>query len=401
MQREQFSRTLASTETVAEHRDNADPAATQARKPTDNVRHKRGKHGATVVEPTGTSERSFTVSIRISRGRDVNVNVVHKGLLEKMFEACPGIVFRPTSTSANSAKRPISELEHLPFDTFGRDIHDVVQDMSNPDDILLVSDGGAAYKCGSYGWVLGTKAGRRIAQGSGTVFGYDPMSYCAEISGSRAGLLFICHAVVYCTTGAFPAGCLSVYCDNSCFITKVATLREYSLALTAHCLDAEWDLLVSVMELLANFPTPPSVNHIQGHQDRHCDYNSLDLISQMNVDADALASYELAEYSMIHPIVPFEPTSLVLLHTVTHNIEAAVRDKLFLTPLGSYYCTRFQWSSATYESINWDAYAMAYSAHPRSRKFFYQFGWKKLPCGGRLHAREPRFADRCPFCLQP
>lgn len=293
----------------------------------------------------------------------------------------------------------------LRFDTYGRDIHDVVLDMSNLDDILLVSDGGAAYKCGSYGWVLGTKTGRRIARGSGTVFGYDPKSYRAEISGSRAGLLFISHAMVYCNAGAFPTGCLSVYCDNSGFVTKIATLREYSLALTAHCLDAEWDLLASVIELLANFPTPPSFEHIQGHQDRHRDYDSLDVISQMNVDADALASSELAEYGMIHPIVPFDPTSLVLLHiggrTVTHNIEAAVRDQLFLGPLRSYYCARFRWSAEIYDSIDWDAYAMAYSHHSRSRKFFHQFGWKKLPCGGRIHARESRFDDRCPSCLQP
>lgn len=268
-----------------------------------------------------------------------------------------------------------------------------------------MSDGGADFKCGSYGWVLGSKSGRRIARGSGTVFGYDPMSYQAEISGSRAGLLFICHAIVYCTEGQFPAGCLSVYCDNSGFITKIGKLREYNLAMHASCLDAEWDLLASVMELLANFPTPPAVEHIQGHQDRHVDYDSLDLVSQMNVDADALASYELAEFGMIHPIVPFDKTSIVLLHiagrTVTRDIESAVRNQLFLDPLRSYFCTRFHWSLDTYESINWDAYSMAYSPYPRSRKFFHQFGWKKLPCGGRLHARESRFDDRCPSCLQP
>ena len=44
---------------------------------------------------------------------------------------------------------------------------------------------------------------------------------------------------------------------------------------------------------------------------------------------------------------------------------------------------------------------MIYSKYARSRKFFRQFGCKKRPCGGRLHARESRFDDRCPCCFCP
>ena len=293
----------------------------------------------------------------------------------------------------------------LRFDTFGVDIHDIMSALKpGLDEIILVSDGGAAHKCGSFGWSLGTSSGRRLAQGSGTVFGYDPMSYRAEISGCRAGLLFILHASVYCSK-SIPHGTLQVYCDNSGFIKKIAKYRSFELALCAGNLDAEWDLLVSVMQLLSLFPDPPKVQHIKGHQDRHKCYDDLNLIAQMNVDADKLATIELAEFGTIQSAVPFDPVCQVLLHiggrAVTRAIETAVRNKFFLQPLLSFYNTRFQWSPTTQANIDWDAYSTAYSSYPRSRKFFYQFGWKKLPCGGRLHFRQPSYDDRCPSCHQP
>ena len=155
------------------------------------------------------------------------------------------------------------------------------------------------------------------------------------------------------------------------------------------------------MELLKLFPQPPTLQHVDGHQDRHFDFAELSLVAQLNIEADSLATTELSEYLMRHPMVPFDPVSQVLLHidgrTVTRDIEGSVRDALFLDPLCAYFCKRFKWSSETWQAIDWDAYSTAYSPYPRNRKFFYQFGWKKLPCGGRLHSRESRFDDRCPW----
>lgn len=49
--------------------------------------------------------------------------------------------------------------------------------MSNPKDILLVSDGGAVNHLGSFGWILGLQDGTRLAHGSGIAFGQDPHSF--------------------------------------------------------------------------------------------------------------------------------------------------------------------------------------------------------------------------------
>ena len=106
----------------------------------------------------------------------------------------------------------------------------------------------------------------------------------------------------------------------------------YSLAPFACCLDAEWDSLISVHQILSLFHITPRVCHIKGHQNRYTPYDELDPISQMNVDADALATTEIREFGTIMDMVPFDPYCGVLLHiqgrTVTHDIERAIQDQL-------------------------------------------------------------------------
>ena len=182
-------------------------------------------------------------------------------------------------------------------------------------------------------------------------------------------------------------------------------IRAHPLGLISCCLDADWDLLISVHQLLSFFPSSPTVEHIEGHQDRNTSYDSLDVVSQMNVDADTLATLELKEYGSILPAVPFDPICKVLLHingrTITGDISTAIQHSLFAPKLQEYQCSRFGWSVLLHNTIDWEIFSQVYSSYPRSRKFFYQFGWKKLPVGRRLHSRESRFDDRCPVCLQP
>ena len=175
---------------------------------------------------------------------------------------------------------------------FDRNIHEIVSVLQESELYLLVSDSGADRKCGSVGWTLGCPDGGRLAQGWGSVFGYNPQSYRAEISGCRAGLLFLLHSFIYCSVPV-PSSDLQVHCDNIGFIQKMEKFREYKLAPTACCLDAEWDLLYATHLLFQYFPVLPSVHHVKGHQDRETPYEELSLVSQMNVDSDRAATLEL------------------------------------------------------------------------------------------------------------
>jgi hypothetical protein len=82
-------------------------------------------------------------------------------------------------------------LQHV--ELCGQTIYDVCDALQPLSDIILVSDGGSMDDYGSFGWVISTKEGDRVAKGSGSVFGSDPRSYRAEGHGAKAGLLFIIH----------------------------------------------------------------------------------------------------------------------------------------------------------------------------------------------------------------
>ena len=109
---------MASDDDEPPNTSTTDPAADQEWKTANNIRAWRGKHGAKVVEPTGTIERLFTVTFR-STGKNVNMNRLHNGLIEKIFEAAPGVVFRPTSEWTTKTKKSMTSIDQFPTTEIG------------------------------------------------------------------------------------------------------------------------------------------------------------------------------------------------------------------------------------------------------------------------------------------
>lgn len=61
-------------------------------------------------------------------------------------------------------------LQH--FELLAGEVETMCALISQMEEVLLVSDGGAAEDYGSYGWVLGLTNGTRLAQGWGKVYGH-------------------------------------------------------------------------------------------------------------------------------------------------------------------------------------------------------------------------------------
>jgi hypothetical protein len=93
---------------------------------------------------------------------------------------------------------------------------------------MLVTDGGAAANMGTFGWIIGTNDGARLASGSGPVFGFDPRSYRAETYRCRAGMTFVQLAFLFCHLPMH--GSLSVRFDNQGLLKKQLSFREFALA---------------------------------------------------------------------------------------------------------------------------------------------------------------------------
>jgi hypothetical protein len=174
------------------------------------------------------------------------------------------------------------------FEIFAEDIYPVCAQIRVLSEIVLVSDGGAIDDYGSYGWVVSTKEGIKIAQGSGSVFGCDPRSYRAEGYGGKAGTLFLIHCFTYCNV-SIPEGQFTLYCDNKGLLKKLQYMRSYNNAINATVLHSEWDIVSAVHRLQSRFQPPPDLQHVKGHQDEGTSVEFLDVPSQMNVVADKLA----------------------------------------------------------------------------------------------------------------
>jgi hypothetical protein len=73
----------------------------------------------------------------------------------------------------------------------------------------------------------------------------------------------------------------------------LALIRQYKNAQQATCLHSEWDILSSVYLIHALFLWLPKLVHVKGHQDDNHGKDDLDLPTQMNIEADALATKAL------------------------------------------------------------------------------------------------------------
>ena len=283
------------------------------------------------------------------------------------------------------------------------DIYDFCRQATDLSKILLVCDGGAADNMGTFGWIIGTSSGTRLASGSGPVFGFDPRSYRSETYGCRSGLSFIKLAFSFCNLPM--TGTLSVRCDNLGLIKKQASFRKFALAKYSAALHSKWDALISVFHLMNDFPAVPKLTHVLGHQDNDLAYQDLPLAAQMNTQADALATMELDEYATPFHHVPFNPESRVMLSingtAVTRRLETTIRTHARLPSLILYYKDRLNWDDRTFHAVDWDVFGGVYSKMRKRRNFITKFCTYHLPTGDRLHQRDPKYDDRCPTCHSP
>jgi hypothetical protein len=130
-----------------------------------------------------------------------------------------------------------------------------------------------------------------LATGLGSVFGSNPRSYRAEGHSAKAGTLFIIHCFRYCNV-PIPPGQFTFYCDNQGLLKKLTYIWSYSNAIHATVLHSEWDIVSSVHRLQQEFDPPPELQHVKGHQDNCTQIEFLELPSQLNVEADTLATTE-------------------------------------------------------------------------------------------------------------
>ena len=231
----------------------------------------------------------------------------------------------------------------------------------------------------SYGWILSTHRGERVAEGMGPARGRIVHSYRAEACGILLFLRFLIRISNFTQMHDQWQGVLAT--DSQSVLDTLfgrdseqpnnetsAQLDRDQVELDPLC--PEWDVLIEIQAALRELPRV-QLQYVAGHQDKQKTYNTLSLLEQLNVDADRIA----AEYHELHhprmPYVLLSPNTRAHLlfqdGTVTSKYDDSISFQATTPPLKSYLARKYTWNESVVDRINWIAHGQALKRNKHRR----------------------------------
>jgi exonuclease III len=273
--------------------------------------------------------------------------------------------------------------------------------------LKAVSDGSEWFQSqGSFGWMLSSDIGERLATGMGPARSSRPNSYRSEGYGMLALLVFLQRLAEFINLHGEWSGTIAT--DSKSLIDTIRGPNTQNPGRTSGTvyrrpldpLSPEWDVVIGIQQLLQEMPGL-KLEHIKGHQDRDCEYHRLPLLAQLNVDADALANRYQRDHGLHRPevlLTRWAGAHLVLPSgTVTSHYEAALRYHASAEPLRAHLRNRNQWTQATFDTINWTAHGAIIRTHMKKRTHLIKLVNGILPTNANLHRNDP-IRNLCPCC---
>ena len=275
------------------------------------------------------------------------------------------------------------------------------------------SDGSVRYHTeGSFGWVLSTNHGERVANGMGPARGPRPTSYRAEACGMLSFLLFLIRVAEYTTMVDPWHG--TVVTDSESVLKTLAgqdvdpqkepdepvSIDGSKVVLNVLCPD--WDILIEIQHALLRLPNL-TLQYIQGHQDAKKPYQELPLLAQINCDADAAAGEYQDQHGCVRPIILMTPRSRALIHLPSGSITGKFSSKLRLAysgpPLLAYMKTKHGWSDSTTKAVNWEAHGAGLGKHIKRNTHYTKLVHDILPTNSWLNKMD-NGKRTCPCCAE-
>ena len=142
----------------------------------------------------------------------------------------------------------------------------ILDPISNKESLYVVSDGSAAAKQMTFGWIISTTKGQRLASSHGSCAG-RPSSLLAKASGMLSSSLFITvlQTHYHCK---FHPNTLGFMADNLKLVTRLNDHRQYSSPYPNTTLGEEFDLTKQIHLLYKEHKLPSYFWHVKVHQDR-------------------------------------------------------------------------------------------------------------------------------------
>ena len=175
-------------------------------------------------------------------------------------------------------------------------------------------------------------------------------------------------------------------------------LNEGAVVLDALC--PEWDVLIEIQEAMKTLPRVKLV-YVKGHQDRDCAYEQIDLMGQLNVDADQVAGEFQDDHGADRPLVlmlPHTKAHLILSDgTITGNYDKYLQHKATAKPLLDYIRRKNSWSQSVMDSIHWEVHGTAIKKQSLPKTHMVKLLHELLPTTGQANKFD-NGKRQCPLC---
>ena len=276
--------------------------------------------------------------------------------------------------------------------------------------LTMVSDGSFCKqnRFGTAGWVIETKEGERVINGSLVTPGDADVqgSHRSELAGILGGIHKINQA---CKRFNINEGKVLVGCDGKGAIDALQYEHDIIKSSRQH-----YDLISSITNIMNESNITWERQHVKGHQDDLFEYHQLSRLEQLNVAADLIAKERLhkeleketqdRENSRPHKIYQEKcaiywespqgkqiKVSSHLQKTLTYNIQQ--------TTIRSYWKKKKKFTAYTERKIDWEH---SQKSHGRNKKTFQQWlcKWTTGICGVGVMMKLWKFQShsKCPRC---
>ncbi|GAX26437.1 hypothetical protein FisN_37Hu013 [Fistulifera solaris] len=254
---------------------------------------------------------------------------------------------------------------------------------------------------GSFGWSLATH-NEVLWEGWGFAHGTPMSSYRAEAYGRLAACRFLLRYTEYMGWTLPTQTRITTATDNKELLSNEQKWSHTVISNPYNQLRPDVDLLDLLVTSWKMYPIPHTSEHVKGHQDSSTPFHELSWLAQLNVQADASATYALDYAPMLSPPRPPTPPSpahfFIADHLITsqyprHIKQAAGKGRM------REYLQATQSLNLDYDRIDWTSWNNARNMLSVSTQTFITkaiCNW--LPTNARLARITPGISPLCSRC---
>jgi hypothetical protein len=225
--------------------------------------------------------------------------------------------------------------------------------------LLAVSDGSVIFHDMSFGWILATPTGERLAAAAGPCNGRGN-SLRAEGAGMLSITMFLSLIIKY--LGVEPMNVVFIS-DNAELIRRLRAHKQYDEPYPNETLKSEFDVTEQIHRTTSIYGIQATYRWVKGHQDKDKAYIDLPLEAQLNVDADKFAGDFQIEKGKFRPMVFLLPSCDAMLSIRGISITSNYRKQLIRAYVEPEYIQylqyKFGWPNDTIEVIAWKCLSLA------------------------------------------